>query len=923
MSFKTILPSAWELTQDAPYDLFPLSVPIAWQQAAKSLALSRVRLTGKGYPSVPVYSLNSIILACFPQIIKTDPKGWQHSGVPWIFSTEQADLDLFPEFIKDWLREEFSECLGNELVEATLNNLKSLYWQWENKPTTYSLLDKSVCFQALPYYLAEEFLKDPTVFFGAEDQYQLTFYRVVSLNQGAELMSWPPYPVTVAKHQQQVRTADISFVIHFKVQTVPWRTQPIITHQLSIRHWIIEPLEKLPYRGATAYIGDNRRWLDGVRQPFCFMSLSMKQKGKDPKWHRAISELLKVDNRPLPDPHTLASQPAYNWSTFGSRPSGIQAAIAYDARHRGQPPCLKGVSSLDLASLDRAVEARLPVHRVGEAVKVGKVVSFWEPGKPKKRDDKSPKAPNELSTPMLRPKIAAPAVFRQTENPLQTILILWETQDCRGALIAEICQLLSLSSQGETKIYETPNGGQGEETLYQGELGSLWIKTQHVEDLTQKLDIDNSSIPGKNRQQRRVNLLQERIHQITSALPTNEGLSGALVEIKLKTFFFIPESDPKLAWRIGVMQAGYLNQHIHALTGSKKTGEKYRHKNGQQRAKRAVADLLRQFGILPTLLIKSEIDGIEQNLWLTCFYVLRRTRKTTASNTAFTVALMVRVNPLTGIVEMTTPSWFPTQGWVSYPVGLGYLLTEKWDPDSIFEENTVEIEQEQSFSTKKQEQQFLNKFVTDCLRDCINQPIEEEKSPRVLFMAEAQNARKLLTWLRNPDLPANNLPGELKLTESEKERLWVVRLRVANNGEVPVVIIKESSGSRTSGVFQWQDVCEQLENSSDESKHRSLYLSIRKPLTTEQNVLLISQSRLDDGSRQTAIPKPLEIAVVHHPGIDATQLASLVHNLRDRWPYFADYVSLPFPFPFATNAKEYAVSVKDSEESDIEEEEDI
>lgn len=59
------------------------------------------------------------------------------------------------------------------------------------------------------------------------------------------------------------------------------------------------------------------------------------------------------------------------------------------------------------------------------------------------------------------------------------------------------------------------------------------------------------------------------------------------------------------------------------------------------------------------------------------------------------------------------------------------------------------------------------------------------------------------------------------------------------------------------------------------------------------------------------IPPLLEIAVVYHPEIESDQLADFVHNLRDRWPYFANQVSLPFPFPFATKAKEYAVGAKD------------
>jgi pPIWI_RE module N-terminal domain/RNaseH domain of pPIWI_RE/MID domain of pPIWI_RE len=929
MTFKTILPGAWELTQDVRYNLFSLIVPTAWQQVAKSLAQKRVKLLGKGYPSVPVYSLDRIIAASFPRIIQTARYGWQFPGASWVFATEMADISDLSEFIKDWLREEFSECLGESEVESSLNNLDNDAWHWE-EPKSYSLRHQpenqydDIRFQAIPDYLAVEFLKNPQVCFGENNQYQLRFYRVVTLNRGSELMSWPPHSVSLIEKDKQMGTADISFVIRFQLQTVPWRKEPIIYHQLSIRQWVVEPFDKFPYEGATAYVGDNRRWLDGVRQPFCFMPLRIKQlmteSGRKPKWSRAITELLKINDSPLPEPDILVSNPKHQWSSFGEEPSKLQVGVSYHTSW-GKLPCLRGVSPLDLASLDVAIQhqiesANFPIQRLNEAEKVsGTSVTFGERGTPKKRGDRSPKNRDDLSTPMLRPKIAVPAVFCSAQNSLHTILILWETQECRDEIVAEICEILDLSPAGEPEIYNPEVEGQ--ETMYEGSLGSLRIKTQHVQDLTQKLDVNNLSVKGKNRQQRRINLIEERVCQIVSSLPKSQGICGALIEIKPKKSFFPAESDPKLALRIGAMQAGYVNQHIHAVTAQNKEGKQYVPKGTLNRVQKAVSDLLRQFGILPAPLIDLEKDGIEPNLWLTCFHALRRTRKTTASNTPATVALMVRVNPVKGIVQVTTPSLFLTQKWVSYPIGLSYLITEKWDVDSYLDEVIGDSGEAQPSSDKKREQQLLNKFIADCLRDCLNTPVANDKLPRVLFMAQAQNARKMLTWLQNTKLPANDLPNELKqhiLTESEQNRLWLVRLRVAENGEVPVGIVKGSAGSRTSGLFCWKDVCDDRKN--------VLYLSMRKPLTTEQgtNTLQRKQSRLDNGSRQAGNPKLLEVAVIYSPEIDAEKLAYFIHSLRDRWPYFADEVSLPFPFPFAILAKEYAVSAKDPVDSSEESE---
>ncbi|MDZ8084022.1 MAG: DUF3962 domain-containing protein [Nostoc sp. DedQUE12b] len=910
---KIILPGAWELTATNPTcELYAIYVPTTWRQVANNLAQQRARLQGKSYRAVPVYSLDPLVVGSFPKIIKTLRNGWQKDNMPWLLATETIDISDLGNLIKDWLIEEFSSL---EDVESQLANLNNDDWQWGNSQT-YELLhpqnkvETSNLYQAIPDYLAEKFLQKPTVSFGVDEQYQLTFYRVVSL-QGAELMSWPPSEVTVIKGKETTETAYISFVIEFVLQTVPWREKPIVYHHLSIRRWLTKPL-KVPYPGVKAHIGDNRRWLDGQRQPFCFIPLMMNRYGKEVKWPQAISNLLSLNDSQLPDANNFVSNPNYNWSGVNTIPSGIQAAIAYTSK-LGEPPCFAGVSPQDLASLDQAIEARLPVQRVGEAERVtGNVYIFWPLEKPKQKivplladeDIQSPQPkkakksdnPNHSHTPMLRPKLAAPAVFREAENTLRTILILWETPQCRDALIAEICQLLYLSP---TRV----------ENIYQGFYGSLYIKTQHVGDLTQDLEIQHFSEARKTYQQQRPNLLVERINQIIAFLPKTKELSGALIEIRLKPR--ISEADPKLAWRIGAMKAGYLNQHIHRITYITKAGEEKPKTSGLEPVKRAVSDLLRQFGILPdTPLINSKKDGIDPDVWLTCFYVLRRTRKTNAENIPKTVALMIRVNPITAKVELTTPDLWNKQGWVSYPFGLAHLLNEDWNPNS-FDESNEELDDEQKRKEQTKEQRLINKFVAECLQECFNTPITDNEYPRVLFMAEAQNARKMLNWLQNQNLLTNDPLQALKqyLSQQEINRLWVVRLRIADGGEVPVAIVKDSPGERRSGVYRWRGVCDHGE--------RSLYLSVRKALYTERGTTILqkTQSRLDNGSRQAGKARILEIALIHHPEIKGDKLAHFVHSLRSRWSYFANDVSLPLPFPFAIKAKEYAISTKDPVES--------
>jgi hypothetical protein len=857
MVSKTLLPLAYELTDDYHYNLSVLKVPIQWQQIAQSLAKERAKITNK-YHSVPVYSLDTMITACFPQIIKTLRYGWQKPHHNWLIAKEKADLSLLANLVKYWLQEEFTYCLKDEVAKS-LPKLDNSLWQWENDEINYSFKNpekidyNDLRFQVIPDYIAHRFLENPVVYFGNNQEYELTFYPVVNIKQSntIELMSWLPNSIPLIKNKtENIGNADLSFVIKFSLQTIPWRQQPMIYISLSIRRWLTQSFEKIPYNGMTIYVGDHHRWLDGIAQPFSFIPLNIKYQNysKTHQYPYAISELLKLNQITLPDLDDLIANPQFNWYNSDH----LQIAIAYDNRH-GDQPCFPGVSALDLASLELAIkdkinEGILPLKRLANAYKrSGTYQSFWGKVESQKQGDKTPKDANDLATPMLRPKIVAPAVFSPRQEPIDTILIVWETPELRDRVIEEICNLLQVEPQGNIETYQTqfsyenaPVICEGNSQIYQGKYGSICLKTQHVSNLAQNFDISGKrSI--KERKKLRDAQLQARIEAIKSFLPPTKQIAGLIVEIKKKPF--ITETDPKIAWRIAPLQVDYLNQHIHAITGiNQETKESYTLKEGKHRIKGAISDLIRQFGILPVPLIKDDIDNIYNICWLTCFYVIRRTKKTTVSNLPNTVVLMLRVNSLTGIIEVTTPSIKNQKEeagaenlWVSYPCALQALLTEKWDTDAHFEENNSE-DIELGITNKQKEQKLIESFVSDCLKDCLNTPIAEEKQPRVLFMAEAHNARNLLTFLQNPSLPQNNLPLFLtkNMNKSEQNHLCLVRLRTNNNNEVPVTIVKDNKGGKMSNgaLFEWQNITDKNEPNS------GIYLSLRKMLNTEQGTTL-------------------------------------------------------------------------------------
>jgi hypothetical protein len=869
MRINYILPGAWELTEEAQTPIYAINVPTAWRQVARALTDQR---SGTGYQSIPVRSLDTLISATFPQIIYTNRRSWRGEPVPWIYATDRANIEELPFLVQGWFREEFG---ATEEVEAAISDLRHQDWQWSSQ--VYSPTDEEMRWQGIPDYLARQ-LQGVTIAFGLNRQYPLQFYRVNRFETGAELMSFPPTDIPVGKGK-----VFVSFVIRLKLQTFPWRKEPLIYHALSLRRWITSSLIKnengeFRYRGVTVYVGDTRRWLDGAEQPFSFVTLRMKRGEESPSWHpHTITELLR-DAGEIPEPQELALNPAHNWQQFNLRSRTVQAAIPVGDRLR-KHPCLPGVSPLDLARLDQAIAACLPVERVGEGGRVQLAN--------RRRSVQS--SSNRL---MLNPETASFAASNILRSQ-PTVLILWETEVIRDALIAELCRLLALAPTSESNIYA-------------GEYGSVQILTQDVGILGNLLDVGGFSVSARNRQQRRIHCLDKRIQLIANSVPRVEGLKGALVEIIEPPD--VPEADPKLAWRVGLAQAGYVNQHLHALKEVEEEdtslkAERTRTAN-KERVKRAATDLLRQWGVLPDALIQPEIDGVASSTWLTCFSILRRTRRTNAQGISHTAAIMVRVNPVNGEVQATTPQLWRSQRWISYPDVLQQLTTERWEPNSWFGESNGE---------SREETALLTQFVAQCLQDCLNTPTADVNKPYVLFMAEAHNTRSKLSWLHNRellDLVPGNFPDELKRhiqNQEERDRLWIVRLRTADDMEVPLCIAKNSEGSRTSGVFEWQNVC-------DQSK-RQIYLSISQLPSSAKFVLKKSQSRLDSAKSPAGQVRPLEIAPVYHSSISSEQLVQFVHSLRERWLYFANAVALPFPLPFATKAREYAVSVRDNAEA--------
>lgn len=76
---------------------------------------------------------------------------------------------------------------------------------------------------------------------------------------------------------------------------------------------------------------------------------------------------------------------------------------------------------------------------------------------------------------------------------------------------------------------------------------------------------------------------------------------------------------------------------------------------------------------------------------------------------------------------MTTSGLFSQHGWVSYAEGMIYLVNENWDVDADESENGGNFQG--TWDRKQQEEALLNKFLTDCLRDCLSSSLVAQNPP--------------------------------------------------------------------------------------------------------------------------------------------------------------------------------------------------
>jgi hypothetical protein len=750
-----------------------------------------------------------------------------------------------------------------------------------------------ILFQAIPNYLARLFEAYRQIQFTTEQQ-PLNFYRVATCGPGADLISFPPR-ATGDSNSRFPRY--ISFVIQIRLRTLQGRTAPLIYCGLGVRRWLTYPLwlannespNRVPGSGVSIYAGNRFRWLDGEEQELSIIPIKLYRGGEAPYLHRALSQLIR-DTNYLPSAVDIASNSLPG--SWEGNPERMITAIAYHSR-LGNHPCKPGVSPKDIGILNAHIAQHLPLRRAGDIVPI-----------PITRSQRtSPQNREESNVVMHRPSVASRSLF-MSRFPLETILILYLNPRTKNELVEEIRTVFKLNRELRVSETETPLGIM-RTVEYASELGDLFrikIQTLGGEELVKPLSLlDVDRIPDS----RAIEAAKERVEFFKTVVPKPIGRSGAILEI-FEEDDYEDNTDPYKASKIALMQMGYVNQRIHPLAAETEEEQE----GDEARVRNAVTDLLSQAGVLPEQHFIREDDSVPEKMWLTCCLVIRHTSTTTWSELPSLVVVMVRANPFLGEVEFTTPALKKQnqgdRGWVSSWEIYNHLLTENWD-SQLYEDSGEEDLSLEETADEERDQRLLNQFLANCLKDCLTTPINNESKPHVLFMMDGQNARSTFKWLQNPKLRCGEFPNALRRhiqLQDYQKRLHIVRcLTKGSTLETPPWNpIGRNPGSRHYGLYSWRNV--------GDDPDREIYLGLRKLLDSEQGVLKVNQSRLDSGKRSAGNPPLLEYDVVHS-SFDTLTLIRFLERLRNRWAYFSGTTSLPFPFPYAKHARDYAISLKD------------
>ncbi|MQS38585.1 pPIWI_RE module domain-containing protein [Streptomyces katsurahamanus] len=704
-----------------------IGFPEEWR--SEFMDLYRRRWRRREQPvGLPVRKLNDLLRATAPGLVATGRGAGGSAEVPWFYATDEMPAELVAPLLASWVMTlppgtdsdperaaDHRAALGRALA---LIDGHTPQWRSESVDLTATELTPGDTarpdprlYPLLPERIGARIAAVPLHLNGVN----LSF-RMVTRDQGVELVSWPPQSYTRGMH-----TWYYSGLITVTVQTVPFTPRFRVHLSYGIRRWATGSPVWLPEgRGATALLDAPSPWpgAAGPRRRLTANSLVYDNRLGMLVWNRQslIDLLPELDLlRAYPKPSELIAEPV-DWLEGRD---GVAAGVLHSTA-MGWHGVGAGIMPLERSLLDRWVEKALgPFFRrapdLERAHRKSKPILLPTS---QTKDEEKLKARSRQRAHARRDALSAAL----DGVPLR-VDVFWQTEETRDGVIAALRKWLGFPA-GST-------GANGDHEWQEGNL-SVLLRTRPL--LALGAPLETAIKPGWSRSQLLAEALRERAAQAAARLgPPADSVGLAIVEILGPDRFPALDSDPKSALRLGFAAAGRVSQFMVVPEDSEGAVE--------VRARSVVADGMRQLGAVvpPEQQLDEELTGDLQ--YLALWYVRRQATGPTRKAGMHLVALRIRprdsVHPVRGWDDIR-------KEWVPYTRLLLTLAA-----DSIAAKAPVRTRSGRIASTTDERHDEIERRIRSLLYQVRDRP--------TLLLANSGNLRQVWPGLKNGQLVKDSI----------------------------------------------------------------------------------------------------------------------------------------------------------------------
>ncbi|WP_246430853.1 pPIWI_RE module domain-containing protein [Streptomyces rectiverticillatus] len=727
--------------------------PEEWR--TEFLDLYRRRWRHRQQPvGLPISKLNDLLRATAPGLVATGRGSSGSAEVPWFYASDEMPADLVVPLLASWvmtLPPADPDARRAVDHQAALDRVMALIdqhaprWRCEPVDLTASRFSpggtaqpEPRLYSLLPEQIGVRLAARPLHLNGVD----LSF-RLVSRDQGVELVSWPPRTYTRGR-----RTWYYSAVVTVTVQTVPFAARFRVHVAYGIRRWATgSPVWMPEGRGATVLLDAPLPWAGahGPRRRLTTNSMAFDRRLGMLAWNRqSLVDLLpELDVlRTYPKPAELIAEPV-DWLEGRD---GVAAGILHNTA-MGQHGVGAGLMPLERSLLDRWIEAGLhPFLR-----RVSDLERAHRKSKPALLPISPTTDPEEQQVRSRRRVQARRDAVRAALGGQPLLVdLLWQTEETRDELIAALREWLGL-----------PAGSDAAEGDHEWQYGDLRVvlRARPLRALGAPLEIARE--PKRSRAQALAEAVRQRAARTAAQLGSQTGTVGlAILETLGPERFSTLDSDPKSALRLGCAAARRVSQFIVVPEDA----------DGAVglRARSVLADGMRQLGaVVPP---ERRLDGeLPDDLQYLALWNVRR-QATGPTRQAGQHLIALRIRPRDA--EHPVCGWDDARKeWVPYARLLLNLAA-----DGVGADAAVPIQTDRPASTTEERRDEAERRIRSLLYQVRDRP--------TLLLANSGNLRAVWPGLSNGQLVSDMFtfsgepPARLALYGAD---LRVVLLRDANS----------------------------------------------------------------------------------------------------------------------------------------------